>query len=94
MQFLVGRLKVALSDYHRIKPIEHIVTTKLSLHNLSPVYTGPKANKHFGPYRDNEAESAHGLYESFCSEQPPEDADEFCRFHCGTFCTSGVQLIL
>jgi hypothetical protein len=24
------------------KPIEHIVTTKLSLHNLSPVYMGPK----------------------------------------------------
>jgi hypothetical protein len=25
-----------------------------------------KANKHFGPYRDNEAESTHGLYAIFC----------------------------
>jgi hypothetical protein len=25
-----------------------------------------KANIHFGPYRDNEVESTHGLYEVFC----------------------------
>jgi hypothetical protein len=33
---------VSLPVYTRpFKPTEHIVTTKLSLHNLSPVYTGP-----------------------------------------------------
>jgi hypothetical protein len=27
---------------HPFKPIEHIVMTKLSFQNLSPLYTGPK----------------------------------------------------
>jgi hypothetical protein len=27
-----------------------------------------KANNHFSPYHDNEAESTHGLYEIFCLE--------------------------
>jgi hypothetical protein len=38
---LNGRV-VSLPMYTRLfKTIEHIVTTKLSFHNLSPVYTGP-----------------------------------------------------
>jgi hypothetical protein len=45
-----------------------------------------KANKHFGQYRDNEAELTHGLYEIFCLELPPKYAGKVFRFHCRTFC--------
>jgi hypothetical protein len=42
-----------------------------------------KANNHFGPYCDNEAESTHDFYEIFLL-RPPEHAGEVSRFHCGT----------
>jgi hypothetical protein len=37
--------------------------------------TTTKVNKYFGPHRNNEAESTHGLY-----------TDTICQFHCGTHC--------
>jgi hypothetical protein len=57
---LIGRV-VSLPVYTRpFKPIEHIVTTKLSFHNLSPVYKGPK-EKHENVSLLSRARSVMGL---------------------------------
>jgi hypothetical protein len=55
--------------------------------------TVTKANNHFGPYRDNEAESTQGLFEIFCLKCPPKHAGEVCQLHCETFSTSNYGRI-
>jgi hypothetical protein len=39
-----------------------------------------KGNRHFGPYRDNEAESTHGLYEIFVQNNLPKTLAKFVGF--------------